>query len=306
VGDGLRIARTVAELRAAVRDARVAGATIGLVPTMGALHAGHLSLIRRARERCGLVVVSVFVNPAQFDEATDLAAYPRDEARDAELARGAGADLLFAPAADEVYPAGFASAVEVLGLSERLEGAIRGAAHFRGVATVVVKLLNMATPDVAYFGQKDAQQVVLIRRLVRDLDMPVQIEVCPTVREADGLALSSRNARLSDEERHRALALSQALAAATARAASGERDARVLLDAARTRMDERSVAAEYLELVDAETFEPLTALDGEREALIVVAARIGATRLIDNAVVRCAARPTSSQPHGTEAALCSA
>jgi pantoate--beta-alanine ligase len=306
VGDGLRVARTVSELRDVVRNARAGGATIGLVPTMGALHEGHLSLIRSAREQCGLVVVSVFVNPVQFDEATDLAAYPRDEARDAELARGAGADLLFAPSGDEVYPAGFATTVEVLGLSERLEGAIRGAAHFRGVATVVVKLLNMATPDVAYFGQKDAQQVVVIRGLVRDLDIPVQIEVCPTMREDDGLALSSRNAHLSDDERDRAVALSQALAAAAACAASGERDARVLLDAARTRLDERSVAPEYLELVDPETFEPLFTLDGDREALVVVAARIGTTRLIDNAIVRCAVRSSSCQPHGTEAALCSA
>ena len=179
---------------------------------MGALHDGHLSLIRRARATCDEVVVSLFVNPAQFNEASDLAAYPRDEARDGALAAEAGVDLLFAPALAEVYPPGFATTVHVGGVTETLEGEHRGVAHFDGVATVVTKLLNMVGPDVAFFGQKDAQQALVIRRLVRDLDLPVRIEVCPTVREADGLALSSRNVHLRGADRERALALRDALA----------------------------------------------------------------------------------------------
>src|SRR5215472_9379199 len=206
--------RTVADVRAAVSQARRAGASIGLVPTMGAFHEGHLSLMRRARERCDRVVVSLFVNPAQFNEQADLDRYPRDERRDAALAAQAGADFLFAPPVDQVYPPGFATTVSVAGLTETLEGAERGRGHFDGVATVVTKLFNMVSPDVAYFGQKDAQQVAVIRQLVRDLDMPVQIEVCPIVREPDGLAMSSRNVRLSGNERERATALHRALAGA--------------------------------------------------------------------------------------------
>ena len=193
----MRTVRTVEELRSALAQARRRGATIGLVPTMGALHEGHLSLIRRASEQCEVVVVSLFVNPAQFNERGDLERYPRRERDDAELAAAAGAGLLFAPSVEEVYPAGFATAVEVLGVSERLEGAARGSEHFRGVSTVVTKLLCMVAPDVAYFGQKDAQQVVVIRRLVADLNLPVRVQALPTVREPDGLAMSSRNALLS-------------------------------------------------------------------------------------------------------------
>ncbi|MDP2710669.1 MAG: pantoate--beta-alanine ligase, partial [Solirubrobacteraceae bacterium] len=215
--------RTVADLRATLDGPRRTGRSIGLVPTMGALHEGHLSLIRRARATSDVVVVSLFVNPAQFDESADLAAYPRDEARDAALAAQDGTDVLFAPAPDEVYPRDFATAVTVDELSAPLEGAHRGAAHFAGVATVVAKLLNMAQPDVAFFGQKDAQQVALIRRLARDLDIPVRIEVGPTIREADGLALSSRNVRLRGEDRARAVALHRGLRAIRARAAAGER-----------------------------------------------------------------------------------
>ena len=210
----MRTVRTVAEVRAALREARRAERVIGLVPTMGALHDGHLSLIRRARATCDDVVVSLFVNPAQFNESSDLAAYPRDEARDGALAAKAGADLLFAPELAEVYPPGFATTVHAGGVTETLEGVHRGAGHFDGVATVVTKLLNMVGPDVAFFGQKDAQQALVIRRLVRDLDLPVRIEVCPTVREADGLALSSRNVHLRGADRERALALRDALAAA--------------------------------------------------------------------------------------------
>jgi pantoate--beta-alanine ligase len=211
----VRTVRTVRDLREALAPERRAGRSIGLVPTMGAFHGGHLSLIRRAREETDVVVVSLFVNPAQFGPNDDLASYPRDEARDAELASAERVDILFAPAPEEVYPDGFVTTVTVGGLAAVLEGAPehRGPEHFAGVTTVVTKLLNMAAPDVAYFGQKDAQQALVIRRLVRDLDIPVRIEVCPTIRDRDGLALSSRNAYLSAAERQRALGLSRALRA---------------------------------------------------------------------------------------------
>jgi pantoate--beta-alanine ligase len=200
----MRTIRTVAALRGELTPLRRAQRTIGLVPTMGALHKGHLSLIRRALEVCDVTVVSLFINPAQFNEPADLDRYPRDEARDTALAAELGVDYLFAPSRAEVYPPGFATSVSVAGVSAGLEGEYRGASHFDGVATVVTKLLNMVSPDVAFFGQKDAQQVVVIRRLVRDLDLPVRVEVCPTIRSADGLALSSRNALLSASERRRA------------------------------------------------------------------------------------------------------
>jgi pantoate--beta-alanine ligase len=279
----MRTVRTVQELRSALAPARRRGLTIGLVPTMGALHDGHLSLIERAREQCDLVVVSLFVNPAQFNERTDLERYPRDERRDAELAAATGADVLFAPSVEEVYPSGFATSVEVLGLTERLEGATRGAEHFRGVATVVTKLLCMALPDVAYFGQKDAQQVVVIRRLATDLNLPVRIEALPTVREPDGLALSSRNALLAPDERARALALPAALRAAQTLAAGGERSAAALLDAARAAMRPLDVQPEYIALVDPDTLEPVSTLVDA--ALLALAARVGEVRLIDNAIL---------------------
>jgi pantoate--beta-alanine ligase len=266
----MRIVRTVTDLRAAVDRS----GTVGLVPTMGAFHAGHLELIRAARADTGFVVVSLFVNPTQFNERADLAAYPRDEARDARLAEAEGADLMFAPPVEEVYPDGFATALTLGGIGDRLEGEHRPG-HFAGVATVVTKLFNMVQPDVAYFGQKDAQQAALIRRLVRDLDMPVQIDVRPTVREPDGLAMSSRNVRLSPQERERALGISRGLKAA---AASGERDAKQLAEIARRHMDGLDV--EYVAVVHPDSFEPITAVNGR--ALIAVAARAGATRLIDN------------------------
>jgi pantoate--beta-alanine ligase len=277
----MKTVRTVADLRAALEQPRRAGRRIGLVPTMGALHDGHLSLIAQARASCDEVVVTLFVNPAQFDEAADLNAYPRDEARDAALAAAAGADLLFAPSPAEVYPRGFDTTVTVGGVSGPLEGEVRGAAHFAGVATVVCKLLNMAQPDVAFFGQKDAQQVAVIRRLVRDLDMPVEIEVGATVREPDGLALSSRNARLRDGERERAVALRRALDAVRDRAAAGERDADALAAAGRAAMTAHSVEPEYVALVAPDTFAPVRSVGDER-VLVAVAARIGDVRLIDN------------------------
>src|ERR1700690_716171 len=201
-------ARTIAAAREALREAP---RPIGLVPTMGALHEGHLALLGRARADCATVVLSLFVNPTQFAEADDLATYPRDEDRDLELARAAGVDLVFAPGAEEMYPDGFSTTVSVSGLSEPLEGAARGPEHFHGVATVVTKLLNIVGAQAAYFGQKDAQQALVVRRLVRDLDIPVAIEVCPTVREEDGLARSSRNAYLNASERSRAAGISSAL-----------------------------------------------------------------------------------------------
>ncbi len=278
----MRTVRTVAELRAALAPERRAGRTIGLVPTMGALHEGHLSLIRAARAASDLVVVSLFVNPAQFDDAGDLAAYPRSEERDAAAAAAAGADLLFAPPADEVYPEGFATTVSVRGpLTDTLEGAHRGATHFHGVTTVVTKLLNMAQPDAAFFGRKDAQQAVVIGRLVRDLDLPVRIELCPTVREPDGLALSSRSAHLSGDERERALALSRALREVSRAIAAGAlTDGDAVRDAGLAALRDHGAEPEYFEVVDPATLAPAARLD--RDLLLVTAARVGRVRLIDN------------------------
>ncbi|MEA2467009.1 MAG: pantoate--beta-alanine ligase, partial [Thermoleophilaceae bacterium] len=246
----MRTLRTVADLRAQLAEPRRAGSRIGLVPTMGAFHEGHLELIRRARSENDVVVVSLFVNPTQFGPAEDLASYPRDESRDAALAAGLGADVLFAPPVEEVYPPGFSTSVGVDGLTAVLDGhpSRRGSGHFDGVTTVVTKLFNMAQPHAAYFGQKDAQQALVIKRLVRDLDIPVEIVVVPTVRDADGLALSSRNAYLTEEERERALALSRALDAANREVAAGRRDAQSVLAAASRELDARGIEPEYLEL----------------------------------------------------------
>jgi pantoate--beta-alanine ligase len=300
----MKTLRTVEQLRAALVPNRREGLTIGLVPTMGALHEGHLSLISRARGQCDRVVVSLFVNPSQFNERSDLERYPRHETRDARLAAEAGADLLFAPSVEEVYPTGFATTVEVLGVSERLEGASRGAGHFRGVCTVVTKLLCMCQPDAAYFGQKDAQQVVVIRRLVRDLNLPVRIEVCPTVREPDGLAMSSRNAQLDEHAREQALALYGALRSIEDYAAQGERLTARLLEAGHQRLAARAVHPEYLELVDPDTLERLEWLD--RPALLAVAANVGATRLIDNLILEPAAVSTIAPNTEKAMTTCSA
>ncbi|TMK65803.1 MAG: pantoate--beta-alanine ligase [Actinobacteria bacterium] len=280
----MRTVRTVEEVRAALAPRRKRG-PVGLVPTMGAFHDGHLSLMRRAREDCATVVVSLFVNPAQFGPGEDLTAYPRDETRDAALAAELGMDILFAPPHEEVYPPGFDTSVAVHGLTEVLCGdpERRGPEHFTGVTTVVTKLFNMVGPDVAYFGQKDAQQAIVIRKLVRDLDIPVRIEVLPTVREPDGLAMSSRNAYLAGEERECALALSRALRAADAAVASGRRDAAEVLMAARRELDAAGVEPEYLELRSAEDLSPAERVNGR--TLLAVAARVGRARLIDNAVV---------------------
>ncbi|MVA75228.1 pantoate--beta-alanine ligase [Auraticoccus sp. F435] len=277
----MRTVRTVAELREHLQPARRAGSTIGLVPTMGALHEGHLTLVRTAAAACSEVVVSLFVNPTQFDDPDDLAAYPRDEEADARLAAAAGATVLFAPPPQEVYPPGFATRIQVRGVSEPLEGVQRGAGHFDGVALVVTKLFGMVGPDVAFFGQKDAQQVAVVRRVVRDLDLPVRIETVPTVREPDGLALSSRNVRLTAADRPRALALRHGLDAVGAAVRSGERDPHRAVAAGLAAMQRDGVEPEYLALVDPDTFTAVGTLD-DRPVLAAVAARVGAVRLIDN------------------------
>jgi len=285
----VRTVRTVAELRAALAARRAAGQTIGLVPTMGYFHEGHLALMRAAREACDCVVVSLFVNPTQFGAGEDLDAYPRDEARDAGLASAAGVDLLFAPPIEEVYPDGFATTVTVDGVSEVLCGDAerRGRGHFDGVTTVVSKLFNMVGPNAAFFGQKDAQQIVVIEQMVRDLDVPVRIETVPTVRESDGLALSSRNAYLEPAERQRAVALSRALAAAAGAVARGDVDAAAVIAAARGELDAAGIEPEYLELRSTTDLSPVERVNGS--TLLAVAARVGRARLIDNTVLTSAA-----------------
>jgi pantoate--beta-alanine ligase len=284
---------TVSQLRTAVATARARGGRIGLVPTMGAFHEGHLALMRRAREECDTVVVSLFVNPAQFGDAGDLAAYPRDELRDAALAKQVGVDILFAPPEREVYPEGFSTTVSVAGITESLEGHHRGREHFEGVATVVAKLFNMAAPDVAYFGQKDAQQVLVIRQLVRDLDIPVQVETVPTVRDEAGLALSSRNARLSSDELDRATALSRALRSIQAAVDDGERDPRRVLLTGLSELSDAGITPEYLELVSPETLEPAASIEGD--TLAVLAARVAGIRLIDNQLIRMLAAASETE-----------
>jgi len=281
----MRTVRTVLDVRAALAPARGAGRSIGLVPTMGAFHEGHLSLMRRARAENDAVVVSLFVNPSQFGDGEDLATYPRDDERDAELAAAEGADLLFVPPPDEVYPEGFDTVVHVGAITDVLcgEPARRGAAHFDGVTTVVAKLLNMVGPHVAYFGQKDAQQAIVVKKLVRDLDMPVTIEVCPTVRERNGLALSSRNAYLTPAERKRATALNRALDAAQAAVAAGHGDAATVLETADAELAAAGIDPEYVELRDA---NDLSAVDSVGEStLLAIAAPVGRARLIDNRIL---------------------
>jgi pantoate--beta-alanine ligase len=281
---GVKLVRAKDELRAVLAEQRRLGRSIGLVPTMGYLHEGHVSLLRAARAECDFVVMSLFVNPAQFGPGEDLDRYPRDEQRDAELAEEAGVDLIYAPPVAEVYPDGFSTQVEVGGVTEVLCGdpARRGPGHFRGVTTVVAKLFNTVGPDVAYFGQKDAQQLVAIRRMVRDLDIPVRVEALPIVREADGLAMSSRNAYLSAEERERATALSRALRLVAERARQGTLAA--ALEAGRGELVAAGIEPEYLEARDAENLQPVAELEG-RPVLIAVAAEVGPARLIDNVTI---------------------
>jgi pantoate--beta-alanine ligase len=272
-------------LREACEAARAEGQTVGFIPTMGALHAGHRSLIARAREECGLVAVSIFVNPLQFGPSEDLASYPRDPDRDVALLERAGVDIAFTPSADEMYPSGRPDVTVDPGpIGERLEGASRPG-HFRGVCTVVAKLFGLVGPSRAYFGEKDAQQLAVVRRMVADLDLPVEVVPCPTARERDGLAVSSRNARLSPDERHAAACLYESLARAAWLVEGGERDVGVLKAemAKRVGMEPRA-RLDYVAVVDEDTFEEADRLRGRSRALI--AAHIGSTRLIDNVLLR--------------------
>jgi pantoate--beta-alanine ligase len=279
----MRIERTIEGVRAAVREARAAGQRVSLVPTMGALHDGHLSLVRRARSESDLVVVSLFVNPTQFAANEDLGSYPRDEQTDAALAASAGADILFAPSVGEIYPDGFATTIHIAGITEVLDGASRGRGHFDGVATVVAKLFQIVAPDSAYFGQKDAQQVLVIRRLVRDLNFPVRVVACPIVREADGLAMSSRNVYLDPGAREQATALNRALDAAERAVVAGDRDGGAVLAAARSVLEAAGIHPDYLELRSPDDLRELDRVD--QPALLAVAARVGRARLIDNRIL---------------------
>jgi pantoate--beta-alanine ligase len=269
-------------LRALVRKARAEAKSIGFVPTMGALHGGHLSLVRQARRESGFLVVSIFVNPLQFSPNEDFARYPRRPREDAALLEREGVDLLYVPDAEAFYPPGFSSSVEVGGVSEGGEGAVRPG-HFRGVATVVAKLFLQVQPDVAFFGRKDLQQVAVIRRMARDLDFPLHVAVGETVREPDGLALSSRNAYLSPEERQRAALFPGALLAARDRAAAGETDARELTREAREKLERAGFTVDYVEVVDPETMRPLERV--VPGAALAAAIRVGKTRLIDNVLL---------------------
>jgi len=278
----MQIIRTVAELRAWSRASRQAGKSVGLAPTMGALHEGHLSLVRAAKASCGAVAASIFVNPTQFGPNEDFAKYPRTFEADCKLLEAEGVDVVFAPTPEEMYPAGAVTFVEVAGLSDRLDGASRPG-HFRGVATVVAKLFVAAEPDRAFFGQKDAAQVAVLRRMTADLGLPVELVVCPIVREPDGLAMSSRNRYLSPEERRQALMLSRALQAAQRAAKAGERKTTALIEAAwQVFLTEPSVRIDYIAAVDWATLEPVE--EASSEMLFAVAAYVGKTRLIDNFV----------------------
>ncbi len=278
----MKTVSTVADLRSALAPWREKGQRVGFVPTMGALHAGHLALVDHARKCAGKVVVSVFVNPKQFGPGEDLERYPRDLATDAEKLREAGADLLFAPAVDEMYPPGFATTVHVAGLSEGMEGA-RRPGHFDGVATVVARLLGLVLPDVAVFGQKDAQQCAVVMRLVADLGLPVEVVVAPTVRESDGLAMSSRNAYLTEAERKAAPALFRALLVTQLVHELGEKKAGKLLHTFRLALDtEPLLTLDTVDLVDAATLRPVEKV--ERPVLLAAAVTLGRTRLIDNVV----------------------
>jgi len=279
----MQVVTRIAELKQKIRAARAAGQTIGVVPTMGYLHDGHLTLMRRARAEQGFVIATLFVNPLQFGPQEDFAVYPRDLQRDSTLAETTGIDVLFAPAVDEMYPEGHGRTLTFVDV-EKITGTLCGATrpgHFRGVATVVSKLFNISEADVAYFGQKDAQQVAVIRRMVADLNMNVKIVAVPIVREADGLAMSSRNQFLNPDERQAALVLSRSLIRAGELLNSGERDSKVILAAMRELIGRESLAmVDYISIVDTQTLEPLQQISGA--ALVAMAVKFGKTRLIDN------------------------
>jgi pantoate--beta-alanine ligase len=273
----------IVETVAAVRELRLQGKTLGLVPTMGALHEGHLSLVRAARQSCDIVAVSIFVNPTQFGPKEDFASYPRTLAQDCAMLEAEGVDLVFAPSIDEMYPPGATTIVEVTGLSDRLDGASRPG-HFRGVATVVSKLFHIFEPDRAFFGQKDAAQVAVLRKMVHDLRFRVELVACPIVREADGLAMSSRNRNLSPAERVQALVLSRSLERVSELIAHGERDAgKLIASALQVFATEPDVVVDYCRIVDPDTLEDVPSV--RPGILVAVAAKVGTTRLIDNMLV---------------------
>ena len=279
----MNVLTTIEAMRSASRAAKTAGKRVGFVPTMGALHEGHLSLVRSAKAQCDVVAASIFVNPTQFGPNEDFSKYPRAFERDRELFAKEGVELLFAPAVEEMYPAGAVTYVTVEGMSERLCGKSRPG-HFRGVTTVVSKLFNIVEPDIAFFGQKDAAQVAIIRRMVRDLDIPVEIAVCPIVREADGLAMSSRNTYLDLQQRKAALVLYRSLQKVKREFESGESNAAKLAEQGRKLFaQEPSVRLDYLEIVEPDNLEALDNI--ESSALVAVAAFLGATRLIDNFIL---------------------
>ncbi|KGG79423.1 pantoate--beta-alanine ligase [Caloranaerobacter azorensis H53214] len=279
----MKIIKSIEEMKSIISDEKSKGKSIGLVPTMGYLHDGHLSLMKRARKENDVVVASIFVNPKQFGQGEDYEVYPRDIERDSKLADSVGVDYIFAPEVKEMYPEGYNTYVEVLGVTDKLCGASRPG-HFRGVTTVVTKLFNIVTPDRAYFGQKDAQQVYVVRQMVRDLNMDVNIISCPIVREHDGLAMSSRNTYLSEEERRQALVLSKSLFWAKDMINKGERDAKTLVEGIKSMINEMPLAdIDYVEIIDYDTFREVEKLKGN--ILIALAVRIGKTRLIDNILV---------------------
>ena len=280
----MKICNTIAAMRAASRSQRNAGKRLGLVPTMGALHEGHLSLMRAARSQCDLVAASLFVNPLQFGPGEDLAKYPRDFEGDRALLEKVGVDFLFAPGVEEMYPAGAVTYVTVEGLSDKLDGQSRPG-HFRGVTTVVAKLFHIVEPDVAFFGQKDAAQVAIIQHMVRDLNFPVQIVVCPIIREADGLAMSSRNAYLDSQQRKSAAVLYRSLMRVQEQFDQGERRGAKLIEAGqRVFTEEPSVRLDYFEIVDPETLDRVDVVS--QQSLVAIAAFVGKTRLIDNIVLK--------------------
>lgn len=280
----IQVAESVQSVREAIGQAKQTGRRVGFVPTMGALHVGHISLIERARAECGYVVVSIFVNPTQFGPNEDFNRYPRPRDADLAMCREAGADLVFYPTVETMYPVGHRTFVEVAGLSEILEGAIRPG-HFRGVTTVVTKLFNIVQADRAYFGQKDYQQQSIIRVMARELDMPTEVITCETIRDPDGMALSSRNAYLSESERNSGLALSRALRIAERLVTEGEQDIPTLEAAMRNELEQTpGIKLEYAVIVNHESMRELTAAEPRMVAL--VAARVGSTRLIDNMILR--------------------
>ncbi|MFZ0516263.1 MAG: pantoate--beta-alanine ligase [Acidobacteriaceae bacterium] len=287
----MQILSDIKELRERLRQLRAGREqstprSVGFVPTMGALHAGHRSLVQAARQRCDIVVVSIFVNPTQFGPNEDFSRYPRTLEQDCQMIEAESVDVVFTPTAEIMYPSGASTFVEVEGVSDRLDGASRPG-HFRGVATVVAKLFHIVQPDFSFFGQKDAAQVAVLRKMVRDLDFPLEIVVCPTVREPDGLAMSSRNRYLSAEERRQALTLSRALHAAEAHAARGERRAAALLQTMRAALQEEpAIRVDYIAIVDPDTLLPIDDVDGG--GLLAIAAYVGNTRLIDNVLLPAA------------------